>query len=40
MVGLDQDQEWVQIEIELDVLNVEGMTTLQDNVWLDEKTER
>ena len=40
MVGLGQDQEQVQIELELHVLNVESTTTLQENVQLDEKTER
>ena len=40
MVGLDQDQGQVQIEIGLDALSVESMTTLQGNVQLDEKTER
>ena len=39
MVDLGQDQKWVQIEIWLDALSGESMITLQENFWLDEKTE-
>ena len=40
MVGLDQDQGQVQIDIRLDALSVKSMITLQGNAQLDEKTER
>ena len=40
MVGLGQDQEWVQTEIGLDVLSVESMTILLGSILLDEKIGR
>ena len=40
MVGLGQDQEWVQIEIGLNVLSVESMTILLGSVLLDGKIGR
>ena len=40
MVGPGQVLEQVQIEIELDVLNVGNMTTLQENVQLNKQVGR